>query len=352
MKWSGIAVTLISIAGMFAGSPALAQELPPTKLKVVGSFSNLNMLKSVERPFWTETIQEKSGGAISVDFVTLDQMGLQGTETLRLMRLGVIDFASGNLSYMSADNLAFDATDLAGLLPTLEVAREATDAYKPVLDAIMRETYNSHLLMTWPAPPQIIYCKPEIAGLADLKGKKIRVYNKTLSDFVTAIGGTPVTVAWPEVVTAFQRGTIDCGVTGTLSGNTGKWWEVTDYLLPLNLGWAVWFHAVNLDTWNGLDPSVQKFLDEQFSEVEQAFWDNAAIEAQDGINCNTGKGECRFGEKGAMTLVPVKPEDEALLKELLQTVVVPRWASECGGECVAKFNDTIGKVVGITAKAE
>lgn len=352
MKWSGIAVALASIAGIFAGSTALAQDLPTTRLKVVGSFSNLNMSRSVEMPFWTETLPEKSGSSITADFVTLDQMGLQGTETLRLMRLGVIDFASGNLSYMSADNLAFDATDLAGLLPTLEVAREATDAYKPVLDEIMRETYNSRLLMVWPAPPQIIYCKPEISGLSDLNGKKVRVYNKTLSDFVVAIGGSPVTVAWPEVVTAFQRGTIDCGVTGTLSGNTAKWWEVTDYLLPLNLGWAVWFHAVNLDTWNSLDPSVQSFLEEQLGEVEQALWDNAAIEAQDGINCNTGDGECIFGESGSMTLVPVTSDDEALLKELLETVVVPSWAAECGSECVASFNETIGQVVGIQASAE
>lgn len=339
-------------AGMLSASGAVAENLPSTKLKVVGSFSNLNMSRAVEKPFWTETIPTESGGAVSVDFVTLDQMGLQGTETLRLMRLGVIDFASGNLSYMSADNPAFDAMDLVGLLPTLEIAREAMDAYKPVLDEIMRETYNSRLLMAWPAPPQVIYCKPEINGLSDLAGKKVRVYNKTLSDFVTAIGGTPVTIAWPEVVTAFQRGTIDCGVTGTLSGNTAKWWEVTDYLLPLNLGWAVWFHAVNLDSWNRLDPKVQAFLEQQFAQAEQGFWDSAAVEAQDGINCNTGQGECQFGEKGKMKLVPVEAEDEILLKKLVETVVLPGWAEDCGADCAAKFNDTVGEVIGTTAKVE
>jgi len=348
MKYKKSISALAMLAFAFSTAALFAQDLPDAKLKIVGSFSNLNMSTAVEKPFWTEQIQELSNGAVSVDFVTLDQIGLKGTETLRLMRLGVVGFASGNLSYMSADNAAFDALDLAGLIPTIESARAATNAYEPVLDEIMQETFNSKLLLTWPSPPQVIYCKPEVSGLKDLAGKKVRVYNKTLSDFVTSVGGTPVTIAWPEVVTAFQRGTIDCGVTGTLSGNTANWWEVTDYLVPLNLGWAIWFHAVNLDTWNALDPEIRAFLEKSLADLEDSFWKNAALEAQDGINCNTGEGECKFGKEGAMTLVPVTEEDQELLTTLLKSTILPRWEAECGEECTAIFYDTIGKSVGIT----
>jgi hypothetical protein len=31
--------------------------------------------------------------------------------------------------------------------------------------------------------------------------------------------------------------------------------------------------------------------------------------------------------------------------------VLPRWAARCGAECVRNWNDTVGKVVGLTAKA-
>ena len=55
-----------------------------------------------------------------------------------------------------------------------------------------------------------------LTGLADLKGRKIRSFSPTLSDFLTAIGSTPVQIAFSEVVPALQRGTADCGVTGTL----------------------------------------------------------------------------------------------------------------------------------------
>ncbi|MEI7495168.1 MAG: transporter, partial [Betaproteobacteria bacterium] len=63
---------------------ALAQDLPKTHLKVLGSFSNLNMSRAVEKPFWTQVVSEHSKGQVTADLTTLDQMGLQGTEVLRL----------------------------------------------------------------------------------------------------------------------------------------------------------------------------------------------------------------------------------------------------------------------------
>jgi hypothetical protein len=33
------------------------------------------------------------------------------------------------------------------------------------------------------------------------------------------------------------------------------------------------------------------------------------------------------------------------------STIVPRWAKECGDDCVKDWNATMGKVVGITASA-
>ena len=37
-------------------------------------------------------------------------------------------------------------------------------------------------------------------------------------------------------------------------------------------------------------------------------------------------------------------------KALLEQVL-PRWATRCGAECVKNWNDSVGKVVNLTAKA-
>lgn len=343
---------MLTLALLLPVSLAFAADLPVTELNVVGGFSNLNATVSVEKPLWTETIPNNSGGKITVKFTTLDQMGLKGAETMRMVKNGVVDFISGNLVHIAVDNLAFEALDVAGLLPTLEMAREASDAYFDKIDKHMRETYNGKLLMLWPMPPQVIYCKDEISSIAELKGRKVRVGSRTTADFVKGLGGVPVSVPWPDVIPAYQRGTIDCGVTGSLSGNTANWWEVTNYLLPLNLGWAIWFHAVSLEEWNSLDPSVQSFLEAELAKGQDLFWENAKLEIEDGVNCNTGIGTCKFGKKGAMTLVEVSDKDKALLKTLVSTVTLPGWAKACGNECVKDFNETLSGIVNTEASAD
>jgi TRAP-type transport system periplasmic protein len=343
-------VTILTVAIMFSAGLIFAADMPATKLKVVGGFSNLNASNAVEKPFWTKTIPEKSGGKITVEFTTLDQMGLKGPETMRMVKNGVIDFVSANLSHISVDNPAFEALDVAGLLPTFEMAKKATESYFKIFDRHMRDTYNAKLLMVWPMPPQVIFSKDKIAGLADLKGKKLRAGNRTSADFIKAIGGVPVSVPWPDVIPAYQRGAIDGGITGSLSGNTAGWWEVTNYLMPLNLGWALWFNAVSLKEWNSLDKSVQNFLEEETARAQELFWESAKIEVVDGINCNTGQEPCKFGKKGAMKLVPVTDGDLALLKELVKTDTLPIWAKSCGPACVEEFNGALSEIVGIKAE--
>jgi len=68
--------------------PTLAQELPKTSLKVVGAWGNLSQYKNFEQPFWTKTIHEKSGGAITAEITPFNEMGLRGAFKKLLSRCG------------------------------------------------------------------------------------------------------------------------------------------------------------------------------------------------------------------------------------------------------------------------
>src|SRR3546814_9911980 len=103
-----------------------AQDMPQTKLKVVGSWGNLTMYKDYELPFWTKEIEQKSKGAVSAEITPFNEMGLKGAEIFRLMRLGVIDIGSTVLGYVAADDARNEAVDLAGLSPDVATARKAT----------------------------------------------------------------------------------------------------------------------------------------------------------------------------------------------------------------------------------
>lgn len=50
-----------------------------------------------------------------------------------------------------------------------------------------------------------------------------------------------------------------------------------------------------------------------------------------------------------MTLVPVEDDEKTLHKELVEGVVLRNWAERAGPEAAARWNETVGKVLGLTA---
>lgn len=347
----GTTVIAACAAAVLIHASAYAQELAKTHVKVVGTWGNVTQYTQMEAPFWTKEIPEKSGGAITAEITPFNEMGLKGPEIFRLMRLGVIDFGATVLGYVAGDDARNEAIDLAGLTPDLEMNRKIADAYKPVYDKFYTEKFGLKVLGIWPYPGQVVFCNTKINSLADLKGKKIRTANRSLAELAEALGATSVSLAFNEVVPALQNKVIDCAVSGTLTANQAKWFEVATDLYALPLGWSPIMFAVNKKRWDGLSPAVRDFLTKEIAGYEDRIWKAMAEETQQGIDCNIGKDSCRIGVKGNMRLVTPSEADLAELRKVVSDVVVAKWAERCPGDCVPEWNKTVGKTLGIEAKA-
>jgi len=341
---------LSAVLGCMCGLPAHAQNLPATHLRVVGSWDYLAQYKDFEQPFWAKTIPALTDGTVTADVTAFNQMGLKGTEIVRLMKLGMIDFGTTVLAYGAEADIESEGVDLAGLSDTVESAHAIANAYLPVLDEFFQKKHGIKVLSIFPFPAQVIYCKREVKGLADLKGRKIRVGTRAIAEFVEAVGGVALTVPFGDAYAKLKDGSVDCGITGALPGNSAKWYEVTQHLYPLPLGWSMSMQAVTLNVWNGLDPKVQALLAVQIPKLSQSIWDRAAYETTQGVNCNTGHGDCVLGTPAHMTLDTVSDGDRQLLARVLRQVVVKRWAQRCSVECVGKWNDSVGKLVNVHAE--
>ncbi|MCK6454229.1 MAG: TRAP transporter substrate-binding protein [Alphaproteobacteria bacterium] len=302
-----------------------------------------------EKPFWGETIPKASNGAVTGDYTTVDQMGVDDKTLLRLLKLGVMDFAGMDISKMAGDDPRFEGCDLAGIALDIKAARAACDAYRDVIDKRMQANWNAKLLAFGTNPPQVFWCKGAIGGLSDLKGKKVRVFNNTMRDFLEGVGATAVSMAFAEVVPALNNGVVDCGVTGTLSGNTANWPEVATHLYPMYLGWSINVQAVNLNSWKKFSPALQAFFTEQFKKFEDKMWQTGEAALLDAENCNFNKQPCKMGKPAKMTLVAVKPAEMETHKKLMETAVLKNWAKRCGSACAAEWNNTVGKVLKLSA---
>ena len=335
----------LAAAAALLAAPAFGAELPKTHVKVIGYFSNLAQTKRVERPFWTEKIEKDSGGRITADYNNMDVLGVNDFQILHMTQLGVTDFAASDISKMAGEDPVFEGCDLAGITNDIKTARKACEVWKPVMAAHMKDKFKTGLMLLHPNPPIVFWCREKITGLSDLKGKKVRVFNKTQTDFVSAVGGETVTMPFPSVVPALQRGVVDCALTGTLSGNTAGWPEVSKYLFPLAVGWSIAYEGANLNSWDKFPASVRSFFIKEFKQLENDMWKIGAQSTREGVACNTGKGECTLGKRGSMTLVKISAADEALKKKLVQDVVLVKWGKRCGKACAEKWNETVGKVV-------
>lgn len=345
-------VTAIAAGLYVSAGQAAAQELDQTSLSYVGSWSSLSLFQNFERPFWEEHLPEASEERITTEVTTFDQMGLDGGEVYRLMARDVVEVGSTVADYAVQDAPELEGLDMPMIAPDVETAREVAEAYRPVLaDAFAKRYSGAQLLAVVPYPSQMVFCNVEIDGLGGLAGKKVRASGRATAEFLEALGAEGITLSFSEVPGALQRGVIDCAVTGSLSGYSSGWHEVSTHLYPLPVGgWDHVVTAMNGNKWESLSSETQEWLMAEIREnYEVPVWESAVEETREGIACLTGDGECSRGQPGDMVLVEATEADFQEVSRHLEETLLPNWANRVEQEWVDRWNETVGEVTGLSA---
>lgn len=348
-------ITTIGLAtalALAATLPAGAQAIEKRQFNVVGTWGFLTNWQKLESVFWKEDLPKASGGALTANVKAQTEVNLKGTEILRLLKQGVFDFAAALPIYVDEGGAIIEAIDIAGVARDFKMARDIADAWVPEMQKVMRERHGSLILATFPFPEQVFYCRGEVKSVADLKGKKIRVQGTSQGDFASAVGGSPVTIAFGEVLPALEKGVVDCGITGTMPGYKAKWHEVVGTLFRLPVGYTLGFWAVNLNTWGKLSKPAQELIMKEMKALEDRSWATIAAETEEGVACNTGNGPCSVGPAAKLRLTTPSADDIKTRETALNDVVLANWAKRCGEACAARWNELVGKAYGLTAKAK
>jgi hypothetical protein len=200
-----------------------------------------------------------------------------------------------------------------------------------------------------------------IKSADDLKKKRVRTNGSAVVEVIDALGAINVTIPFAEAYGALQQGVVDCAVTSASEGNTQKWWEISSHLYTLPVALAPGTYSVNTKVWNSLPADVHGFLQAVFAEVTEKQWELARKIAQVGIDCNRGLAARCPADLGVvasrpMTWVEPTKEDVAKVKQVLVATLLPRWVTRCASghvsedDCRSIFNESVGRVVGITVK--
>ncbi|HET6828538.1 MAG TPA: TRAP transporter substrate-binding protein [Ramlibacter sp.] len=341
----------IAIATLLAAS--MAAGAADVKVVAVTQVSpTLPQYTRVDQPLLRDGLQKASNGRIEVKLASWPEMNVGGPEVLRLVRSGQVDIAAVPLTTVSGDVPLLDGADLAGMNLEIGQARKVANALVPHANAEL-ERLGIKLVATYPFSGQMLFCRKPIAQLTDIRNLKVRTFGPSSTELVKALGGQPVSMAFGEVYTALERGTVDCAITGSGSGNGVKWPEVTTHLYTQPLFWAVAGYFVNLSWWNKLAPVDRALIEKTLIEVQEKQWALGLEATLDGVACNVGRADgCKIHTlaKKPMTEVVPAADVRATIQKELQEDVLPGWLKRCGEKCSKVYAEVLAPIVGVKAR--
>ncbi|BBK41767.1 C4-dicarboxylate ABC transporter [Allostella vacuolata] len=186
---------------------------------------------------FADTVNEKAAGKLKIDLHQGGTLGVKDVDMLRILPAGnVIQIAGLYPGYMTRD-----VPEYASTLPPGVVKEPAkmVDGL-PALTKIYEETYKKwgiELLgyVMHPTRDTHILCKEPVSSLAQLKGKKLRVWEKFHVDTFAELGVSAQIVGQNDLYVAMKTGVVDCAVYPIGFATTVSLQEVApnaSYLFP------------------------------------------------------------------------------------------------------------------------
>lgn len=225
---------------------------------------------------FAELVKEKSNGRITIEVYAGAQLGDEKS-VIEQIQLGTIDFTRVSISPLSEFNKALNVLQMPYLY------KDADQMWR-VLDGEIGEKYlndmessNMYGLSWFDAGARNFYNSVrEIKTLEDMKGLKIRVQESSLMmGMVSALGAEPTPMAYGEVYSGLQNGTIDGAENNWPSYESTSHYEVAKYFVLDEHTRVPEMQLISKATMNKLSEEDQKIIREAAKEsaiYERELW--------------------------------------------------------------------------------
>ncbi len=210
-----------------------------------------------------EEVESASSNAIKVEIYDSAQL-YKDKEVPQAVGSGAIEMGVASLTRFVGDIPAVDIFYQPFLFNTEEKVRKATAKGSPIrgpIDEAILDTGSK--VLWWQAyGGAIMLSKGDgLKTPSDMTDKKVRVFGKTLGEFVESLGGSPTLISGSEQYLAYQRGTVDVGMTGVSGVKSRSLWEVMDTITITNHADIEFVVLVNDKFWQGLSAEHQSIIE-------------------------------------------------------------------------------------------
>ena len=235
---------------------------------------------------------DESGGRLEFTFYPGGSL-LGATETLDGVKNGSADICWSCTSFFGQ---RFPISEFINLCANgLTSARMASDVYQQMYEEIpeLQAELSGWKILALHACAYgpISTVKNKIETPEDFKGKQIRTAGTVASQYITALGATPVTVPTSDVYEGVSKGVFDGFTNDWHNIDCFKLYEPIDYCLDLPVSYTSCFIMMSEDSYNNLPEDLQavidKFVDNNYiGDMAGYYWDSCRYWVADKMRDN------------------------------------------------------------------
>jgi TRAP-type transport system periplasmic protein len=306
----------LAVAGALVVTVALppgaawAQDKAPMVMKI--SLAGFNEALHQFSKNFAALIDKDSGGRIKTEIYPASQLGaiprqIEGTQ------FGAIQCVVTPPEFYSGIDERFEVMAAPGLVDGLAQAqRLAADPQVLKLMLSLGADKGLHGVALFTSQPSSIIAKNAIRHLADLKGKKLRVFaSQFQSEAFSRLGATPVVMTLGDVLPALQQGAIDAAVSGSVIFSAMHYQDAAKYITDIGQLVVFGYAAVSKKWYDALPADLQQIIDKDATAAAIAVNPQAAeIIAKADKNWTDSGGE----------IIKLPPDEQAAMLKTLASV--------------------------------
>ncbi len=307
-----------------AGNEGGNQEV--VKLKA-GSTPNADHAYNVGLEKFAELINERSDGKIEIEIYPASQLGSE-RELVEGLQMGTVDITVVSSAPVSGFSDAFLVTDLPFMFKNRDHAYDVLDG--EIGQGLLKELEGTGIkgLAIWEnGYRNITNSVRPIEVPADMEGIKIRTMENPIHmDSFSQIGADPTPMAFGELFTALQQGTVDAQENPLAIIEVSKFYEVQDNLALTGHVYAAAPMLISQETWDGLSAEDQEMFQKAADEARD-------FERQLLIDADAELLQ-KLKDEGMQVTTPDKgPWQEAMAP------VYDKWADRIGQDLIDSINE-------------
>lgn len=258
LKFMFLCLSMYIVSSMSINSLTMAKDMHD--LNFVAAYNRLHpAATNVFLPF-LEQSSEDLDGTITFQYHYINEL-YPDSEAYKAFSTGTVDFATIRPGRFRDLMPLASIMDIPLMAPNAIIGSLlAQDIAKEFLEIRSELPADSQMLALWTSESYQLHSVEPIQNLADIKGKKVAVWNEFAGDLIKELGGTFLLINTADSFAVLDKGEADAVLAPLVALTALDVFDVAKYHLMLNAGVSSFVLSCHQPVWDQFTPEVQRYF--------------------------------------------------------------------------------------------